>query len=206
MKKIISIILVAVLLIAGTALGVALTSNGFFGNIINQGKTTYSINVIEEQISKISELTTLKYSYRNADAVNEENAKILGIDIPFTDKNMVVAYNGIIKFGTDLSKANVELVDGEEIVINVSIEPCKIVSHEIDEESWEYLNKTSYIFNPLKPEDADNLRKTAKKAIEKKIEEKGIYDEANENAKEEIEKLLTLLYPDAKIKVNLITE
>lgn len=171
-------------------------------------KTTYSNTIISSQIEKISELATLKYPYRNAAKSDIPPVRIFNfLDIPFTDKRIIVTYTGVIKFGVDMSQAQINVInpeqEGESTTIQVQLPPSTILSHELDEKSWEYWDTTSYIFNPLKLEDGDALREEQKAAIEQQVAEDGLFQQADEQAIAQVKAMLQMMYPDTAIQVSI---
>lgn len=77
------------------------------------------------------------------------------------------------------------------------------MSNEIDEESWEFWDMSSSIFNPLTPQDDSNLRKEQKAVMEQLVIGDGLIDEANEKARAQVKALLKVIYPEADIRVDI---
>lgn len=197
MKKILTTVLVVVL--AGALGFVGYKYNSLKTQVFTTTEAEYSSVIIEEQISKISELVSLEYVYTNSEKTNDEYIQLFHKwNIPFTDKHLIVKYDGIIKYSTDLSKAKVQL-NGNNLTI--SIAACTISSHEINEDSWEYLDSKSGLFNHLEPEDGDELRKHAKSDMEKRAKELKLVDQANESAVLQLEQMLKAIYSDLNVKV-----
>lgn len=197
MKKIMMTIFVVVLV---SALGfMGYKYNSLKTQAFTQTEAEYSSAVISEQISNISELVSLEYVYTNSEKTNDEYIQLFHKwNIPFTDKHLIVKYDGIIKYSTDLSKAKVKL-NGNNLTI--SIVPCTISSHEINEDSWEYLDSKSGLFNHLEPEDGDELRKHAKSDMEKRAKELKLVEQANNSAITQLEQMLNAIYSDLNVKV-----
>lgn len=189
-------------------LAIAMFAGGFYVcykiqnfELFKDGDKTYNITEIEEQIDKISDLATLKYRRTDTAQFKEDKKKLFDkLDIPFTDKSMLVQYDAVVKLGTDLDNMNIE-VDGD--TINVEITSCEVRDIYIVEDSWKYLDSTSYIFNPLKPEDDSELHKIAVSNVRDRVEQENLVDVANKNAVEEIEAMLSVAYPDADIEVSV---
>ena len=189
-------------------LAIAMFAGGFYVcykiqnfELFKDGDKTYNITEIEEQIDKISDLTTLKYRRTDTAQFKEDKKKLFDkLDIPFTDKSLLVQYDAVVKLGTDLDNMNIE-VDGD--TINVEITSCEVRDIYIVEDSWKYLDSTSYIFNPLKPEDDSELHKIAVSNVRDRVEQENLIDVANKNAVEEIEAMLSVAYPDAEIEVSV---
>ena len=189
-------------------LAIAMFAGGFYVcykiqnfELFKDGDKTYNITEIEEQIDKISDLTTLKYRRTDTAQFKEDKKKLFDkLDIPFTDKSLLVQYDAVVKLGTDRDNMNIE-VDGD--TINVEITSCEVRDIYIVEDSWKYLDSTSYIFNPLKPEDDSELHKIAVSNVRDRVEQENLIDVANKNAVEEIEAMLSVAYPDADIEVSV---
>ncbi len=163
------------------------------------GDNTYKVDTIKEQVSEISELSVLEYKYTNTDEMSGDNAlKVFGKSVPFTSKSMVVSYDGIVKLGPKMDDAKVELKGSKLTII---IPHSKVLSHEIDENSWQILDKQNGIFNPVTPEDTDKFRKEQVKKMEEEIKNDKLFEQADESAVKQITAFFEAAYPDLKIQV-----
>jgi len=169
-------------------------------NLFTKGDNTYKIGTIEKQVKEISELATLEYRYTNTDVFEGDSLKLFGKNVPFTSKSMTVQYDGIVKLGPDMSKATADL---KKTKLTITIPESKVLSHEIDEDSWKILDKNNGIFNPVTPEDNQDFRKECKKTMEKTLDEKGLIKKANTNAKKQIQSFFQAAYPDLEVVVLL---
>lgn len=142
------------------------------------GETEMSTVVLENRLAEISELASLTYSYTNM-AEFENSKDFYGIKVPFTTKSFIVTYDGEIKAGVDLTKADVE-IKGRKIT--VTLPEAEILSHQIYEDSLEVFDETTSIFNPLKVSDYSAFNKDQKKEMEKRAKEKGLLTEAKKKA------------------------
>lgn len=59
-------------------------------------------NVLEEQISSLSELVTKKYMYRNASRQESDKTWLWGWTMPFSDISLLATYDGVITTSIDL--------------------------------------------------------------------------------------------------------
>ena len=71
-----------------------------------------------KRLSKISELSTIKYSYSNIIALSNSK-KLNNFDIPFTEKSFLIKYSGYIKAGVDLKDLHV-VVHNKNITITLN--------------------------------------------------------------------------------------
>ena len=148
--------------------------------------------VLENQLTGISELASVTYSYTNM-AQFKNSSEFYGMTMPFTTKSFILTYDGVIKAGVDLSAAEVR-VSGT--AVTVKLPEAAILSHEIDEDSVEVFDEKTSIFNPLTVEDMAAFQADQKQAMEAKALDKGLLTEAAEKAKISVEALLSAALPE----------
>ena len=156
------------------------------------GSTEMSAVVLENRLTEISEFASLTYSYTNM-AEFENSKDFYGIKVPFTTKSFIITYDGTIKAGVDLDKAEVD-VSGKKITI--TLPAAEILSHEIDEDSLEIFDENTSIFNPLKVSDYNTFNKEQKAEMEKKATDKGLLTEAGKKAADAIDDFISQLGSD----------
>ena len=148
--------------------------------------------VLENQLTGISELASVTYSYTNM-AQFKNSSEFYGMKVPFTTKSFILTYDGVIKAGVDLSAAEVR-VSGT--AVTVKLPEAAILSHEIDEDSVEVFDEKTSIFNPFTVEDMAAFQADQKQAMEAKALDKGLLTEAAEKAKISVEALLSAALPE----------
>ena len=104
--------------------------------------------ITEEQvrtfIEPAAELVTQNYRYTSADTYK----KYLDIDgwaVPFTTDQTVFTYDGVIKAGIDFKAIGIK-VDNDAQVITVELPEPYIISHEIDENSFQVYDVKNSVF------------------------------------------------------------
>ncbi len=157
-----------------------------------QEKPKITSEALQEQIEKVKELTTSKYHYTNM-AAFENQSELYGIKIPLTQKKFILSYDGMIFAGLDLSDIDINY-NSEKIV--VSLPKIKILAHEIDDNSIKIFDEKSSIFNPIKILDYSNLHNDQKKLMEEKAIARGLFEEADKNAKSVIKEVLLLNFEE----------
>ncbi len=169
-KKILIIILIISLLVAGF----------FLTKKISMERRVESLSSnIKEQINNISELSTIKYNYTNI-AEYKDNLQFSGINIPFSSKGYLVKYSGYIKAGIDLNQVEIDLIgtDKAEVILPKS----EVMENVISEEDVYFYNEKDSAFNKLKFDDLYKLLKDEKQKTEKELIDKGLLNDADENA------------------------
>ncbi|WP_411355637.1 DUF4230 domain-containing protein [Peptoniphilus harei] len=182
MKKIKKIIIIILLI------GLALFAAFFYGKkqMKNEMEPEITSSLIYNKLVSAKELTTLKYHYTNMGHFENQNT-FYGYKVPFTSKEFIVSYEGLINAGIDLNKMKVDVGDKS---IEVRIPAAEILSHEIYEDSLKVYDERESIFNRIDIEDYNDFSKDQKSEIEKKAIKKGLLKEADEESKRAIEEIL----------------
>ena len=183
MEKKIKKIIIIILLI-----GLALFAAFFYGKkqMKSEMEPEITSSLIYNKLVSAKELTTLKYHYTNMGHFENQNT-FYGYKVPFTSKEFIVSYEGLINAGIDLNKMKVNVGDKS---IEVRIPAAEILSHEIYEDSLKVYDERESIFNRIDIEDYNDFSKDQKSEIEKKAIKKGLLKEADEESKRAIEEIL----------------
>ena len=163
---------------------------------------TVSVNTVKHIIEPASELVTGKYYYTNA-VSDEDVISIGGLNLPGTKNKYVFTYDGTLSAGYDLSEATVD-VDNDSKTISISLPEIKILSSEVNEESFEIKYKSSSVFN-----DSDLERNSeTRAACEDRMRKKAMNDEkfvklTKDNAEMVLKAFLTSSGDTKKYKVEI---
>ena len=159
--------------------------------------------ITEEQvrtfIEPAAELVTQNYRYTSADTYK----KYLDIDgwtVPFTTDQTVFTYDGVIKAGIDFKAIGIK-VDNDAQVITVELPEPYIISHEIDENSFQVYDVKNSVFTETdleeytaliaelkqkredaynaEPENRENVISSAQTVIEGLLNAEGLLKEYN---------------------------
>lgn len=182
MKKIKKILIIILLI------GLALFAAFFYGKkqMKSEMEPEITSSLIYNKLVSAKELTTLKYHYTNMGHFENQNT-FYGYKVPFTSKEFIVSYEGLINAGIDLDKMKVDVGDKS---IEVRIPASEILSHEIYEDSLKVYDERESIFNRIDIEDYNDFSKDQKSEIEKRAIKKGLLKEADEESKRAIEEIL----------------
>ena len=182
MKKVKRIFIIILLI------GLALFAAFFYGKkqMKSEMEPEITSSLIYNKLVSAKELTTLKYHYANMGHFENQNT-FYGYKVPFTSKEFIVSYEGLINAGIDLNKMKVDVGDKS---IEVRIPAAEILSHEIYEDSLKVYDERESIFNRIDIEDYNDFSKDQKSEIEKKAIKKGLLKEADEESKRAIEEIL----------------
>ena len=150
--------------------------------------TKIVINTINAEIQDIGELATQEYIYTNADTYTDK-AKWLGVEVGFTEKSFLVRYNGTIKAGIDITKVTAQKSEDTKEII-VYMPKAKILSHEIDHDTMEIVEKKDNLLNSIELEDMVKFEAECKEKMQEKAVENGILTKASENAQNVLYKIV----------------
>lgn len=163
--------------------------------LIHEAQPVVTNSLISDQLSSLQELVTTEYIYTNSGKYENQNQiTIIGKDfnVPFTGKRFIVAYDGRIQVGSDLSKAEIT-VDEEAHTVTVTLPKSKIVSHETFEDTLVVLDETNNVFNPISIENYSEFVSGQKSAMEQKAIDRGIFTRADAEAVRIVRSFLSLL-------------
>ncbi|MBQ6206428.1 MAG: DUF4230 domain-containing protein [Oscillospiraceae bacterium] len=146
-------------------------------------------SLLKEELKYVKDLVTVEYRYTNADKAEFPGHVLFGQNIPFTGKSFIVSYDGVIKYGVDLSAVEIRVNDATRTV-TVTVPQSKIISHEMPEASFKALDEKNGLFNRIHIDDVTEFRQAQKSAMEAKASELGLPRQAQEQSGAAIEALL----------------
>lgn len=143
---------------------------------------------ITKMVEKIQELSTIKYRYTNVGSY-ENQSELVGIKIPLTYKRFIVTYDGVMKIGINLKNIDINV---SEKKISIKLPKPEILSNQTLDDSIKFFDQTSGIFNPIKLDDYTDFVKALNTEALEKAQNSDLMEEATENTKLVLSKLLTL--------------
>jgi len=158
--------------------------------VVNPITTEISLDTIISKMTNIGELTSQEFLYTNAGKFSDPK-EIGNIKLPFafTTKSFVAKWDGSIKAGIDLADVTITTDEAAKKVI-VNMPNAKILSHKIDDESFEALDEKNGLFNPIEITDYKEFEVACKAEMEERAIEKGLLEKATTNAQDIIRNLI----------------
>ncbi len=194
--KIVSIIVVIILVGGGSYFAY----KHFTGQVKNsmEHEVVNTVEVIKEKLESAAELNTGTYLCTDV-ITRTDSREFKDWKIPFTEKSFIVQYDGIVKAGIrDLSEAQITQ-DRETIIIKLPA--VEITGVEIDNESFEKLDESNSIFNPISIEDLNDAQNDLKGKMKESATEKGILDIAKSNAETVLFEMLSSFNGEYEVKI-----
>ena len=137
---------------------------------------------LKSELNSIQDLVTQQYIYTNADKYARNQTWIFGWERPFSQKTILVTYDGKITAGIDLKDVQPE-VDEENHIITILLPASKIISNEIPQESITIVEVKDGLFNDVTLDDYNDFISDQKIKMENKAIERGLLTEADVQAK-----------------------
>lgn len=182
------------LIIFGVVLAIVCFAVGFFSGGREEKPPVLSSITVENQLQQISQLATIRYSYTNMGQFENSN-EFYGIKLPFTTKRFIVAYDGTIIAGVDLTQAKVTITDQK---VTIALPAPQILSHQVDPNSLEVFDETTSIFNPITIEDYTGFQADQQGVMEEKAIQGGLLTQAKDQAEAAIGGLITPLLQEGQ--------
>lgn len=153
--------------------------------VMEEITTIVSIDEVMSQMNALSELMTVEYLYTDSgkfeDKKQFEGGWLDGVDVPLSGKSFIVRWDGRIKAGIDVSEVECDINETAK-EITIKMPDSEILSHEVFEDSFETLDQTKNIFNPIEVEDVNNFIGESKSFMEEKAVSNGLLENADKNA------------------------
>jgi len=146
--------------------------------------------LLREQMGPLADLVTEQYIYTNADGMEADQTWIFGWTRPFSSKKIVIKYDGTIKAGVDLSEATITI---DQKIVNIILPHSKIIQNDIPQESISVLELRDGLFNEVTFDDYNEFVSQQKIIMEQKVIERGLLEEADEEAKKIVKSFLSAL-------------
>lgn len=203
-KLLVPIILVALMIAAAFYVSNRIERNTSVSkrdNTFTETEKTITGDIIKAGLADIGELATEEYYFTGVESFDSSKS-IQGFNIPFTTTSFIYSYDGTIKAGIDFTAIDVEKDDLKKLIV-VTIPESKILSSEIDENSFKLYDEKKSIFNPLSVSDVNDTIKDLKEKAEADAIKKGVLKRADKNAVNLIKQFLKSTYEvsDYTIKV-----
>ncbi len=157
--------------------------------IVVNKEVTVDVTTLTKLIRPASELVTCKYYYTTA-GVYDDSKKLFNMKVPFTTDKAVYLVDGVISAGVDIGEIKFD-VDNKKRTIDVRIQNPKIMSHEIDSDSFQYFEVKNSIFNSSSLANFAELESDIKSNQEQKLKDNNdFWENTKNNAKTVIDSFI----------------
>lgn len=148
-------------------------------------KKKIETDAVKEEIKQISRYAAYEFSYTSVLMYSDRN-QFMGMDIPLTENNFVATIDGKINIGINGDEVKfIENTDSEGKItgVNLFVPHSRILDNYTIQESLEIFDEKNNIFNPVRPENYNELLIEAARQEEAKILESDILKKSDETIK-----------------------
>lgn len=154
-------------------------------------KTEISSTTLKNSLVSASELTVTKFNYAKVGKFTN-SLELNGWTIPFTQKDFLLTYQGVVSLGVLMDQADVQ-VDETARTIAIQVPGISVLSNQIIEDSIEVYNENTNLFNPIQVSDYLEFAKSQKATALQEVRKHHILNEAKEDAADAITALLNMI-------------
>lgn len=151
---------------------------------------TLTSALIAEKLTAASDLVSSEYVYTYYNTY-EKSQMIGNYPVPFTTDKSLYIFNGKILAGIDMSRIEIN-VDNEKKTIILDLPDAKMISNQIDYDSFQVFNLKDSIFTSTSLEEYAELQSEVERLAEQKFWNADAKKKTLENAKAAIRGLLEL--------------
>lgn len=147
---------------------------------IIEKEVVISGQTIQSGLRNIGELASSEYYFTHVSVVEDEQT-VWGVTIPFTKAKAIFSYEGVIKAGIDFNQILVSK-DDEAKTIVVTVPHARILSSEVDPDSFYLWDEKTNLFTPFSMADYNASFVEMLAEEEQEAIDKGLLVRAEENA------------------------
>ena len=116
----------------------------------------------------------------------DASRELFGVKIPFTQTEIIYSYDVAVKAGLDFDQVEWEVND-EAKEIQVTMPEIRVLSSEVDLESFKLYHENWSSFRPIRTEEFNAAAQAMKVEAQNRAVENGLLDNAQENAERVIQ-------------------
>ena len=125
----------------------------------------------------------LTQEYYFTDVVTYSSVKTLfNLELGITESGYVATYDGVVTAGVDFGAISVRKNDDMGMIV-VTVPAAKILSIDIDPESFQLRSEKAGLGNPISAEDFNSSLIALERSAREKALERGLLEKAQENAR-----------------------
>lgn len=164
---------------------------GMRSYLLNQNKTT------RLGFEDLGELAT-QTAYCTEVNVTETSLKLWDLQIPFTQSKYIYSYDVVIKAGLDFTAVKWSV---EENTVTVKLPETRVLSCELDLDSFQVYHEAESIFRPITLEENNGALAALKQSAQDSAVANGLLDNAQQNAETILRGFFAQAYDPAKYQV-----
>lgn len=130
----------------------------------------------------------------------DASRELFGVKIPFTQTEIIYSYDVTVKAGLDFDQVEWEVNDKAK-EIQVTMPEIRVLSSEVDQESFKLYHEDLSVFKPIHTEEFNAAIQAMKVSAQNTAVEKGLLDNAKENAEQVIQGFIRQNFDPEEYKI-----
>lgn len=156
-------------------------------SLFRMGEERVTADSIGASFNSVAELGVEEYLYSNVGSYDKEGLVLRGFEVPFTGRNFLVTYDGVVRAGVKHADAITVEVDDAGRKLTITAPKVEVLSSNIDAESVVVHDQSMNPLNQVRVEDVTAFIAEQERAAEDKAVEQGLLDRAADRVEDLME-------------------
>ncbi|MBR3503517.1 MAG: DUF4230 domain-containing protein [Clostridia bacterium] len=161
-----------------------------------------SSRTVQFGLRNVGEMATQTGFFTSVGTIKDSRT-LFGISIPFTQRQCVYSYDGVVKAGVDFADISVS-IDRIKKEITVTMPAVRIFDIYVDDESLVVYMETRNVVNPIKLDVLSESRVKMKEEVKKTALSNGILENARKNAEVLVSGFIQGMFTDENYAITFV--
>lgn len=151
------------------------------------GEERITADSIGASFNAVAELAVEEYVYSNVGSFDKEGLVLRGFEVPFTGRNFLVSYDGVVRAGVKHADAITAEVDNAAQQLQLTVPQVEVLSSTIDAESVVVHDQSMNPLNQVRVEDVTEFIAEQERSAKDQAVEQGLLDRASDRVEDLLE-------------------
>lgn len=151
------------------------------------GEERITADSIGASFNAVAELAVEEYVYSNVGSFDKEGLVLRGFEVPFTGRNFLVSYDGVVRAGVKHADAITAKVDNAAQQLQLTVPQVEVLSSTIDAESVVVHDQSMNPLNQVRVEDVTEFIAEQERSAKEQAVEQGLLDRASDRVEDLLE-------------------
>lgn len=151
------------------------------------GEERITADSIGASFNAVAELAVEEYVYSNVGSFDKEGLVLRGFEVPFTGRNFLVSYDGVVRAGVKHTDAITAKVDNAAQQLQLTVPQVEVLSSTIDAESVVVHDQSMNPLNQVRVEDVTEFIAEQERSAKDQAVEQGLLDRASDRVEDLLE-------------------
>lgn len=151
------------------------------------GEERITADSIGASFNAVAELAVEEYVYSSVGSFDKEGLVLRGFEVPFTGRNFLVSYEGVVRAGVKHADAITAKVDNAAQQLQLTVPQVEVLSSTIDAESVVVHDQSMNPLNQVRVEDVTEFIAEQERSAKEQAVEQGLLDRAADRVEDLLE-------------------